>query len=758
MIRSLGCVKLSAALLSLFLIACSSAQVAAEPDPLDWPNWLGPFQDHTSPCTGLVDSWDPKGGEGSNLLWKNEELGGRSTPIVMQGRLYTIVRDQPATPTEGEKVVCVNASTGEKLWEYRYNVYLTDVPDSRVGWSSVCGDPETGRIYVQSVSGYFCCLDAANGEVVWDRSLHEEFGFLTTYGGRTNTPIVFEDLVITSAVVIGWGDAPEWGFLARPAHRFLAFEKSTGTLRWLNGTGISPEDTTYSTPTVTNIGGQAQMVFASGDGEVWSLQPRTGKQIWHYPISRRGVNVSPLVVGDKVYVSQSEENMIGNTMGTIVALDGTMSGDLTGKELWQQFEIMSGKSSPIMVEGNIWSIDDRAKLFIFDAKTGKQIAKKALGTVQRSTPVYADGKVYCCTNNGRWYVLQPTKSGVKILHKLRLDGEANDGSPIVAQGKIYLPTDKAIYCIGKADATSTAGPLPNLPAESPASEDQAPAQVQVVPYDSLVAPGGTVNYTVRIYNSRGQFLREIAGSEAQLSLKGPGEVNGGVYTAPDQSSHEAALIVCKVGELTGTARVRVVPPLPWEFDFDDEEKVPLTWVGGRVRWVPQGQPGDRYVVKKKVLPTPRDPNNKLGTRSMMTMGSVEMSNYTIQADFALEQSSDTKKMSDFGLINSRYTLTVRSSNKKLRAYSWSPHDHRTYAEVEFDPVPNKWYTMKLQVEPRGSYAKVSGKLWVRGEAEPEEWTVEMDDPSPNLQGSPGLYGNAQEAEIYLDNVKVTANN
>ena len=114
-------------------------------------------------------------------------------------------------------------------------------------------------------------------------------------------------------------------------------------------------------------------------------------------------------------------------------------------------------------------------------------------------------------------------------------------------------------------------------------------------------------------------------------------------------------------------------------------------------------------------------------------------------------------MPDLGLINSRYTMTVRSSNKELRIYSWSPHDYRTYASVPFDPEPGKWYTMKFRVDPQGETSVVRGKLWVRGEAEPSDWTVEMTDESPNLTGSPGLYGNAQEAEVYLDNLTVVGN-
>jgi len=742
----------------------------ANSETMDWPNWRGPQQNRTATETGLVDHWDPQGGPGSNLLWKNTELGGRSTPIVMDGRLYTIARDQAGTPSEGSKVVCVDAATGEKIWQHRMRVYLTDVPDTRVGWSSVCGDPETGRVYVLSVSGYFCCLEGKSGKVVWERSLHEEFGLLSTYGGRTHSPLVFEDTVLISAIVIGWGDAPEWGFLARPAHRFLSFDKATGELRWLKGTGISPYDTTYSTPTLTTLSGQAAMIFGSGDGSIWALQPRTGERIWHFPFSRRGVNVSPLVVGNTVYASHSEENIIGNTMGGLVALDGSMKGDLTGKAIWQQHEVMSGKSSPILVEGRLWTIDDRAKLRIFDPATGEQIARKALGTVMRSTPLYADGKVYCCTHNGRWYILQPTDKGVKVLHKLRLKGEASDGSPIVSHGRIYFPTSAALYCIGREGAKPQAAALPQSPQEAPVADDSTPAHVQVVPYDILLVPGETVSFQVRVYNARGQLLKTMSGREANLRVHGPGSIAGDVYSAPQNTRHEASLVVCQVGELRGTARIRIVPSLPWKFDFNAARKIPLTWVGGRVRYVTREVEGKRIVVKRTVLPTPRNPNNKLGTRSRMWMGPTDLANYTVQADFALQQSvmpstgaehnspksPKIGKMSDFGLINSRYTMTVRSSNK-LRLYSWSPHDYRTFAEVDFDPKPGKWYTMKLQVVPCYIKSQVFGKLWVRGEPEPDAWTIGIVDESPNLSGSPGMYGNAQEAEIYIDNVSVVAN-
>ena len=741
------------------LIVCAAVaapHMALAADPLDWPMWRGPQRNNSSTEKGLVDSWDPTGGPGSNLIWKNKELGSRSTPIVMNGKLYTLVRDNPGTEVEGEKVVCVDAATGKKHWEHRFNVYLCEVPDTRVGWSSCVGDPETGRVYAQSVSGYFCCLEGETGQLVWDHSLHEELGLINTYGGRTNFPLVFEDQVITSAAIVGWGDEPKYGNLARPAHRFLGMDKATGEIRWLSGTGISPYDTTYSTPAIQVINGQQVMVFASGDGEVWAMQPRTGQALWHYPFSRMGINVSPLV-DDKgrVYVSHSEENTFGSTMGSVVCLDGSKSGDLTRTEIWRQFEVMAGKSTPVMLDGRLYVVDDRAKLFIYDAETGEQIAKKALGTSMRSTPLVADGKLYTCTNGGLWYILKPTENGVEIVHRLRLDGDESDGSPIVSHGRIYLPTSEAVYCIGDPSVKPTATPLPDWPQEKPVSEDQVPTLVQLIPYDTTLPPGGTQDYKVRLFNSLGQFLEEVPASEVQFSVDGPGTASAdGKYTAPADKAHQVALMTCKVGDLTSTARIRIVPPLPWEFDFAAGD-VPLTWIGGRIRYVIREQAGERFIAKKNLLPTPKNPNNKLGTRSQLTMGPIDLSNYTIQADFALDELDG--RLPDFGLTNSRYTMAVRGLNRQLRIYSWSPHDYRTFAAVEFAPEPHKWYTMKLRVESGDGEAKVLGKLWPRGEKEPVAWTVEMIDHSPNLFGSPGLFGKTETAELFVDNIKVFAN-
>jgi outer membrane protein assembly factor BamB len=734
---------------------------AAGPDPMDWPNWRGPQQNRVSTEKGLIDKWNPEGGAGSNVLWTKKELGGRSTPIVMRGKLYTITHDAPESAKEGEKVVCADAATGKILWDHRFNVSLSDAPAERIGWSSVVGDPETGRVYALGISDYFCCLDGETGKLIWDHGLSEEYGTVSTYGGRTNFPIIFEDNVLISAVMVGWGDEPKWNRFAIPAHRFLCFNKATGELRWINGTSPSPYDTTFSTPTCLPINGLEELVFCSGDGGVWSLQPRTGKAIWNFPFGRAGLNCSPLVTPDgRVYATHGVENTVGTSMGGVVALDVANPENQKVKELWRKFEIMAQFVSPVMLDDRIYVIDDSARMTAFDAKTGEVVAHKKLGSVMRGTgdssptPLVADGKIYLVTGDGQWSVLKPTEKDIQVVAKVRLSGEVCNASPIVSHGRTYVTTMDNMYCLDTPDKKAEADPLPKWPAETPG--DQKVAQIQVVPFDIVLAPGKKQEYKVRAFNSKGQLLPESLAREAKFSVDGPGKVSeSGTYTAPDENEHQCALVTCKVGDVAGTARIRVIPPLPWRWDFEKDKAVPLTWLGGRVRWEVRDKDGEKFIAKKAVLPTPKDPHNKLGTRSFLWMGPADLSNYTVQADLQVQE--DDGKMPDAGIIASGYELTMRAQNHKLKLDSWASNNYRPFMEVPFTPTPGKWYTLKLSVVPEKGDAKVRGKIWPRDEKEPSKWTMEIVDKSPNLQGTPAIYGNSGDAEIYLDNLKVTAN-
>jgi len=732
---------------------CCHAGQGPAGDRLDWPNWRGPEQNRLSRERNLIDRWDPAGRAGGNLAWKNAKLGGRSTPIVLRGRLYTLLRDRPGTSSEGEKVVCADAATGKILWENRFNVYLSDVPAERVGWSCCVGDPATGKIYALGVCGYFQCLDGATGKTLWSHSLHEEYGLLSTYGGRTNVPVIHGDLVIVSAVVIGWGDSPRWGNYSKPAHRFMAFHKQTGQMVWFKGTRLIPYDTTYSTPTLTAFAGQAAMVFGSGDGALWALQPRTGNPIWKYQFSRRGLSVSPLVVGNMVYSGHAEENIHGSEMGGFVALDGTGTGDLTGKERWRLQEVMVGKSSPVWVDGQVIAVDNGAKLLAFDPRTGQRLYRKPLGGTMFSTPLVADGKIYLCTENRNWYILKLDKGRMRVVHRVRAPrAAASYGSPIVSHGRIYVPTTAAMYCFAQPGASPIADPIPVGAAESPIGADSTPATLQLVPCEILLRPGETASFTARLFNARGQFLKD---TPARFTLQGPGTISDdGRYQAPVDARHTATRVTAEAAGVSGTARIRLVPPLPWSFTFDGLQQVPITWIGGRVRYELRDVAGQRILVKRSVIPTRPGHTTKLGTRSRLWMGPPELADYTVQAD-VLGRIADGK-MPDVGLICQRYTLDLQGASQQVQIRTWATQ-LRMAKTVPFAWKPGTWYTMKVTTHVKDDRAVVQGKVWPRGEKEPRAWTVVATDPSPNRHGSPGLYGNAKDAEIYLDNISVVPN-
>ncbi len=561
-------------------------------DPLDWTHWRGPQMNGISLEEGIVDSWSPRG---ENLLWKRDDLGSRSTPVVMNGKLYLMCRDNPGTVKEGEKVVCVDAMSGKTLWENRFNVFLSDVPKERVGWSSVAADPipdpDTGvyRVFAQGGCGFFQCLDAKTGQTLWSHSMSEEFGALNTYGGRTNFPLIHKNLVIVSAIVIGWGD------MAKPAHRFIAFDKRNGQPVWFMGTRLFPYDTTYSSPVLTIINGQAMMVFGSGDGGIHAFQPQTGKKIWTYNVSRRGINTTPLVVGKTIVCGHSEENLKGNLMGALFAIDGTKRGDVTKTgELWKTQQWFVGKSSPVHANGRIYTAEDKGTMLIVDLKSGKKIATHRLRGPMRSSPLYVDGKIYVCTSNGIWWTLRPSKDGVEVIHHARLGAGESYGSPIVSHGRMYVPLTDALYCVGRKDHKPTADPLPEPLQETPVERDAQPGLVQVVPVESLLKPGQLQKFHVRLYNANGQFLCLADAAKVEFSIDGPGSVKKvdigtskvWQYAAPGpgEQVHAAVNVTAKAGDLSGTARIRVVPDLPWSFDFSDGQ-VPITWVGCRYRHI-----------------------------------------------------------------------------------------------------------------------------------------------------------------------------
>jgi outer membrane protein assembly factor BamB len=736
----------------LALVLFTFALVALAPQTLragDWENWRGPLRDGVSPEKNLPARWSPAG---ENLAWK-VPFGGRSAPIVLGDRVY-LQNTAGKGETLQERVMCFHADTGKLLWEHRFNVYLSDVPPHRVGWASPVGDPASGNVYVFGVGGTLLSL-SSEGKVLWERSLGEDFGLLTTHGGRTVSPIIDGDIVIISGVTFVWGEH------GRGAHRFMAFDKRTGETVWVSAPGGRPYDTTYATPIIADINGTRLLIQGASDGVVHALKPQTGEPVWKYEISKRGLNTGAVVYKNLAIVTHSEENLASNEMGMIAALDATAKGELKKEQVkWSTVGWQGGYSSPVVDGERLYQVDNGANIAAFDLNTGKQIWLQNLGTIQKASPVFADGKLYVGTENGKFFILKPTATGAEILDEDQLGTEGQPeaiiGSPAVSNGRIFFASDSTLYAIGKKPNTPAPHAAPQ--AGEPLDGPPAPAtHVQVVPTELIIKPGDRVSFRVRLFDERGNFIREDKVATWSLDgLKGT-VTNGQFVAAANETGAQAGLVKATVGAgsgargaaATGAARVRILPPIPWSENFDAMavDSAPSAWVSMAAKFVVRELEGNKVLVKTTE-------GSSLVTRSRAYMGASNLSDYTVEAD--VRGTEKRRQRGDAGVIAQRYALVLYGNAQTLNLEPWQPETVRTVSQA-YAWKPNAWYHMKLSVEnlPDGK-VRARGKVWPTGEPEPAAWMIERVDPLPNRQGAPGIFGNGL-AELYFDNIKVTAN-
>lgn len=399
---------------------------------------------------------------------------------------------------------------------------------------------------------------------------------------------------------------------------------------------------------------------------------------------------------------------------------------------------------------------------MLDAKTGKTIGKKVgLGTMNYASPLYAEGRIYHVEKNGRWYILKPDeKEGVARPQRGKNMGNFPSGeecwaSPVVSEGRLFIQTTGALYCFQDKSKTPGATEPPQMPAEADVASDPKPAHLQVVPAEVLMKPSENQKFSVLVFNSRGQKLD--VQPEVTFNVEGQGDISAdGEFKPNDKSAHTAAFVTASAGDLKGRSRIRIVPDLPWKFDFTGLKDAPITWVGARYRHVMREINGNNVMVKITTIPK--------GTRSRAWMGQPDLSDYTIQADMLANMVGG--KLPDLGVTAQGYKFGIEpketsaeyaNANKKLILNSWDSHDHRIAKSVPFVLEPNVWYTLKLKVTNQEGKALVQGKVWKQGQQEPSQWSIEMTDTVPNKQGAPGLHCNATDAEIFIDNVIVTEN-
>ena len=728
----------------VLLLVCLSPLIYAG----DWVHWRGSQQNGISKETGLPSTWTQ---EGENLLWK-VPVGCRSTPLIFNDRVYMISRVGEG-PTQQERVVALDLDTGKTVWEHRFNVFLTDIVYHRLGWANLAIDPETGYIYAHGVQGLMFCFDQ-DGKIIWQRSLTEELGRISGYGGRTHSPVIEGDQVIVSSLTSSWAEH------GPGAHRFFGMDKRTGEILWIAAAGEKPLDTTYSVPVLATMDGMRVMFTGLADGSIAALRPLTGETIWHFPLSARGIMSSVIYDDGRVYAVHGDTNVNSNIMGRLVCLDAR-----TGKEVWQIDALAGQYSSPVLHDGLLYVANNAANLHCIDTKTGEVLWVFNYGNEAKGSPVYADGKLYVGDVPGAWRILEVNRAGCKQLSEQMFaepDGAPDEvyASAAVGHGRVILSTLNQTFCISEKGAAYRADSDPMVLGPVKPLQADKTTRIQIEPAETFLAPGETVKFKAKGFDSHGNSTGLI---DAELSIKGlKGTLKpDGTFTAAG-SRIQAGHITAQKGALSSVARVRIVPPLPYEEDFDQCEigLPPAGWITSKLKCQVSEHEGQK--VLRKLAERPSPPFARLRGYIMPPIPS----GYTIKSDI-LGESKKNRFLPDMGLINSRYLLILTGTSertRKLRLVAWSPVP-RLMREIEFPWEPDTWYTCKLSYDKIDGKGVVKAKVWQRDKSEPDEWTLTMQDPSPHVGGSPGLYAysvgitsSSKGTEVLFDNVSINPNN
>jgi outer membrane protein assembly factor BamB len=613
-------------LTSPLLAQKSSNKVAAAPSKAapkvahGWFNWRGPSQDGTSPETGLPDKIDAKA-----PLWV-ADFPGQSSPVIANGKLYIngYLGDGPDLQ---EGTACFDAETGKLLWKQMSNDFLSDTIYLRYATSSPTIDAETGNVYVQATHGLLTCF-TAEGKLVWQHSLMEEYGRMTFPNARTATPVIDQDLVITRGITAGWGaNGPA-------SDRILAFDKKTGDLVWLSAPIERPQDNTFSPLYLTWVDGQRVLISAAGDSSVICVNARNGEPMFRFPAAsagaKGGINAGVIRYKDTLLVVHESENVDSSEVGRTAAYklpSGTKQPTpgkpqvLTPKELelWRN-PLGTLASSPALAGNTLYEVTGTGELGAVNADTGAILWRKKLGAEQRqSSPFFADGKLYVAfyiagadaaapsteVGDGELYIFKPGEKEPQQLSRTRLIGRCF-GSPIAYNGKLYIQTDKKLFAFGKKGDNAGAKKV-EWKSEGWPKPAETATRLQLIPNEVMLRPGEAAQVRVRALDEHGFTVNDnVSLKDVKLDnyvpptalvkakMNGKFDDAGQLVAEGDQQPSAGAFqgVLLSDTKVNGTMRARVLPDLPMKFDFENFELKEKTGPGvGQEPIMPKAEPG-----------------------------------------------------------------------------------------------------------------------------------------------------------------------
>jgi outer membrane protein assembly factor BamB len=426
------------AVLAACALLCAGIGLAAAPPGQDWPQWRGAQRDGVWRETGLLEKLP---GPDLPLRWKAPVANGYSGPTVANGRVY--ITDRVTEPQQQERVHCFEWQTGKPLWSHRYDAAYGGVgyPDGPRASVTV----HDGRAYALGAVGHLHCLDAATGEVLWNRDLQREYDIDLPNWGIAAAPLVEGELVI---VQIG----------GRPEACVAAFDRKTGEERWK----ALADRASYSAPIVIEQAGRRVAAVWTAD-RVVGLNPETGAVHWaaDFPASRWPIAVAtPAVDGDRMFLSS--------------ALDGSLMlrvprDRLAAEPLWKRSGPPQAAaalhcliSTPVLEGDYVYGVDNSGELRCLDAKTGDRLWE-SLDVVPKANWATAHlvrngERTWIFNEKGELIIARLTPEGYHEISRAKLIGptlgQLNDrrrggvawSHPAFAYGHVFARNDDELVC------------------------------------------------------------------------------------------------------------------------------------------------------------------------------------------------------------------------------------------------------------------------------------------------------------------------
>ena len=246
----------------------------------DWPQWGGPRRDIVWRETGIVRELPTE--ELLPRVWSTPIAEGYSGPAVAAGRVYITDRD---LGERVERVLCLDADTGDVLWKYEYEVeYAIHFPAGPRTTPTV----DNGYVYTIGAMGHLICFDAENGNVIWRQYFPEDFGTRVPTWGMVSSPLIDGDQLIA---LVGGTD----GSLV------VSFDKRTGREKWR---ALDDPEVGYCPPVIFKFVDSRQLI-------IWhpralsALDPSSGELLWAFPWTiRSGLSIPmPRQAGDRLFLT-----------------------------------------------------------------------------------------------------------------------------------------------------------------------------------------------------------------------------------------------------------------------------------------------------------------------------------------------------------------------------------------------------------------------------------------------------------------------